>query len=394
MALDISKISKEKQTKPQEGGDIFSYLKKDITFTKGMSDKGKEMFYNEMSLMLNSGIDIDKALSIISQHFRKAKEKKVVEDIRANLISGLSFSQAIEQAEGFSPYEFYSIRIGEEIGRIELVLNQLALFYKRKLKQRKQVINALTYPVVVLFTAFAAVGFLMNFVVPIFTEVFKRFDGDLPALTKRVISMSEFITSHFAVMLLGVVAIVVIIVYFHNTPFFRKYSSLFLMKIPVVGVTITKVYTARFCHAMTLLTSAHVPMLRAIEMVEKMIGFYPFEVALRGVQQGILKGEYLYQTLSEYSFFESKMVALIKVAEEVNRMDTVFNELSQQYTEEVENSVSIVSSILEPLLIVTVGLLVGVILIAMYLPLFQLSTSFSKKLHQKKNCIYFAQKKK
>ena len=377
MALNISNIAKESKKKEPDSDDLFSFLKKDISFSKGMTDKGKEMFYSEMSLMLNSGIDIDKALSIIAQHFKKAKENKVVEAIRENLISGLSFSQAIEQVDGFSPYEYYSLRIGEEIGRIELVLNQLALFYKRKLKQRKQVINALTYPIVVLFTAFAAVGFLMNFVVPIFTEVFKRFDGDLPALTQRVITMSEYVTSHFAAMLLGVVAIVAVVLYFRNTPFFRKYSSHILMKIPGVGNTITKVYTARFCHAMTLLSSAHVPMLRAIEMVEKMIGFYPFEVALREMQQGIIRGEYLYQTLSQFSFFDSKMVALIKVAEEVNRMDTVFNELSQQYTEEVENSVNLVSSILEPLLIITVGFLVGVILIAMYLPLFQLSTSFA-----------------
>ena len=145
---------------------------------------------------------------------------------------------------------------------------------------------------------------------------------------------------------------------------------------PIINGFTTKLYSARFCQSMTLLVSAHVPMLRAIDLVERMIGYYPYEEALRTIAAGILRGDTLSTTMARFPIFERKMVALIRVAEEVNKMDVVFNELSKQYTAELESSVSLLSSLLEPILIILVGILVGVILIAMYLPLFQLSTSF------------------
>ncbi len=377
MAIDLSKIKSNKQKKEESKVDTFAFLKKDISFKKGFGDKNKETFYNELSLLLNSGVDIDKALDIILEQLKNDKEKDVITQIKNHLISGKSFSESLEMLEGFSPYEFYSIRIGEETGKLEMVLTQLATFYKRKLKQRRQVMNALSYPIIVVITAFAAVGFMMKFVVPIFSEVFKRFQGELPGITKNVIAVSDFVTSYFLLILLFIAGIVALIIAYKKNPTYRKYSALLLLKIPIFGSLTQKIYTARFCHSMALLVSAKVPMLRAIELVEKMIGFYPYEQALSEIREGILKGNYLFQTMEKYPIFDRKMVALVKVAEEVNKMDVVFNELSTQYIEEVENSVSIMSNLLEPLLIIVVGLLVGVILIAMYLPLFQLSTSFS-----------------
>ncbi|MBP7222208.1 MAG: type II secretion system F family protein [Sedimentibacter sp.] len=377
MAIDISRIKSRKPKKEQESAGFLSFLKKDISFSKGFGDKSKESFYSELSLLLNSGVDVGKALDILLEELSKNKEKNVITQVKNLLISGKSFSESLELVQGFSPYEFYSIRIGEETGKLEMVLTQLSTFYKRKLKQRRQVMNALSYPIIVIITAFAAVGFMMNFVVPIFTEVFKRFQGELPGITKSVIAMSEFFTNYFLLILLAIGGVVALIIAYRKQPLYRKYSSMILLKMPIFGSITQKVYTARFCHSMALLISAKVPMLRAIELVEKMIGFYPYELAMVQIKEGILKGQYLYQTMEKYPIFDRKMVALVKVAEEVNKMDEVFNELSTQYNEIVENSMSILSNLLEPLLIILVGLLVGVILIAMYLPLFQLSTSFS-----------------
>ena len=118
-------------------------------------------------------------------------------------------------------------------------------------------------------------------------------------------------------------------------------------------------------------------MIRAIDLVEKMIGFYPFEQVMKEIKKNIIKGEFLYETLQKYDFFDRKLVALVKVAEEVNKMEVVFNELSHQYNDEIEGRISVMSNLLEPILIIIVGFLVGIILIAMYLPLFQLSTSFA-----------------
>lgn len=377
MAIDISGIKKEKKVESKPLKVNTSILNREISFGKGFNDRNKETLYQELSLLMNSGVDINRSLEIIEEHYKKEKDKKVIRDIRAYLIDGKSFSQSLEVIEGFTPYEYYSIRIGEETGRLELVLDQLATFFKRKLRQRKQVTNALTYPVMVLITAFVAVGFMMNFVVPLFSEVFKRFNGELPAITKTVISASEFFNKNIILVLLFIAALVVSLVYVRKKEWYRKYYSKILLKIPIAGELTKKIYAARFCHAMSLLITAHVPMIRAIDLVEKMIGFYPFEQVMKEIKVSIVRGEFLYETLQKYDFFDRKLVALVKVAEEVNKMEVVFNELSHQYNDEIEGRIAVMSNLLEPILIIIVGALVGVILVAMYLPLFQLSTSFA-----------------
>lgn len=377
MAIDISGIKRDKKIESKPFKLNSSILNREISFSKGFNDKNKETLYQELSLLMNSGVDINRSLEIIAEHYKKEKDKQVIKDIKNYLIEGKSFSQSLELIEGFSPYEYFSIRIGEETGRLEMVLEQLATFYKRKIRQRKQITNALTYPIMVLITAFIAVGFMMNFVVPLFSEVFKRFNGELPAITQMVISASDFFNKNIIIIILFIAGLIISLVYIRKKEWYRKYYSRILLKIPIAGELTKKIYAARFCHAMSLLITAHVPMIRAIDLVEKMIGFYPFEQVMKEIKKNIIKGEFLYETLQKYDFFDRKLVALVKVAEEVNKMEIVFNELSHQYNDEIEGRISVMSNLLEPIMIIIVGFLVGIILIAMYLPLFQLSTSFA-----------------
>ncbi|MHC1705772.1 MAG: type II secretion system F family protein [Tenuifilaceae bacterium] len=377
MAIDISGIKNQRKSDSIPFKLSGSLLSKEISFSKGFNDKNKETLYQELSLLMNSGVDINRSLEIIAEHYKKEKDKKVIKDIKNFLIEGKSFSQALELIEGFSPYEYYSIRIGEETGRIQMILEQLSTFYKRKIRQRKQVANALTYPLLVVITSLVAVGFMLNFVVPVFSEVFKRFQSELPPITKTVIATSDFFNNNILIISLVLLGLIVSIAYVRKKEWYRKYYSIVLLKIPIAGELTKKIYAARFCHAMSLLISAHVPMIRAIDLVEKMIGFYPFEQVMMEIKKNIIKGEFLYETLQKYDFFDRKLVALVKVAEEVNKMEVVFNELSHQYNDEIEGQISVMSNLLEPILIIIVGVMVGVILIAMYLPLFQLSTSFA-----------------
>jgi len=377
MAIDISGIKKKSKVELTSSKPSKSLLSREISFRKGFNDKNKETLYQELSLLMNSGVDINRSLEIIAEHYKKERDKNTIRDIRNYLVEGKGFSEALEMIEGFTPYEFYSIRIGEETGGLQLVLDQLATFYKRKIRQRRQVANAMTYPLLVIVTSFVAVGFMLNFVVPVFSEVFKRFNGELPAITKTVIAASDFFNKNIIVILLFIIALITSVIYVRKKEWYRKYFSIVLLKIPIAGELTKKIYAARFCHAMSLLISAHVPMIRAIDLVEKMIGFYPFEQVMKEIKKSIIKGEYLYETLQKYDFFDRKLVALVKVAEEVNKMEVVFNELSNQYNDEIEGRISVMSNLLEPILIIIVGFLVGIILISMYLPLFQLSTSFA-----------------
>lgn len=352
-------------------------LSKDISFgSTQLNDKKKEAFYLELSTLLSSGIDLKTALELILLGQEREKEKTLYHTIKEKVLLGNALSQALKLSNKFSDYEYFSICIGEETGRIAEVLTDLATYFKSKIAQRRKVINAVTYPVIVLSTSMGAVFFMLKFVVPMFADVFQRFGGKLPFITALVLKLSAVFNQLF---FYGIILLFMLIVFFtfnKKKHWFRQFSSIIIMKTPVVGEIVRKIYLARFANTMRLLVSTDTPLLRSIALVRQMIGFYPLETSLEKVEQAILKGATLHQSLGQFSFYPAKMLQLIKVGEEVNRLDYFFEKIASQYTEEVEYRTSTISSFLEPLIIIFLGLVVGLILIAMYLPMFQMSNSF------------------
>jgi len=282
----------------------------------------------------------------------------------------------MEQSKKFSLYEVYSLQIGEETGKLIEVLQDLAKFYQNKIKQRRKIVSSLTYPCVVLSTSLGAVFFMLKFVVPMFGDVFKRFGGRLPWITEKIIGISQAMENNFFKVFILLMAIGIFLFTTRKTERFRQLSSKLLLKIPVVGNLVQKIYLARFCNSMRLLINAHLPLLRAIALCRQMIGYYPIESSLQKVEDDIMKGKSLHQSLQQFPVYPSKLIQLIKVGEETNQLDYFFARISDQYIEEVEYKTSTLSSMMEPLIIIFLGLIVGVILISMYLPLFQMSNSF------------------
>lgn len=377
-SIDISQYQKKKRPdpKPEEAG-LFAFLNKDISFgSKQVPDKKKESLYVELSTLLLSGIDLRTALELILVDQEQAKDKVLFEGVRGRILSGLALSEALKETGKFSDYEFYSIRIGEETGRLGEVLTDLAKYYKSKIQQRRKIVSAVTYPAIVLLSSMGAVFFMIKFVVPMFADVFLRFGGKLPWITAAIISFSGWFDRYFGWLLLLIVAITVLYFLKRRTEWFRRISSGLLLKIPVVGDIVRKIYLARFANTMRLLVSTDTPLLRSIALVRQMISYYPIESSLLKVEEDILQGESLHRSLAVFPFYPAKMIQLIKVGEEVNRMDYFFEKIASQYTEEVEYRTNTISSLLEPLIIIFLGLVVGVILIAMYLPMFQMSNSF------------------
>jgi type IV pilus assembly protein PilC len=376
-SIDISRYQKKKPQKKQEDKDLFAFLNKDISFgSKQVSDKKKEGLYVELSTLLLSGIDLRTSLELILVDQEQAKDKVLFEGIRQRILNGLSLSDALRETEKFSDYEYYSIRIGEETGKLGEVLTDLAKFYKSKIQQRRKIISAVTYPAIVLLSSFGAVFFMIKFVVPMFADVFLRFGGKLPWITAMIISFSGWFDRYFIFIILLFVAMVVLYFFNRKKEWFRNVSSRLLLKVPIVGDLVKKIYLARFANTMRLLVSTDTPLLRSIALVRQMIDYYPIETSLLKVENDILHGASLHKSLSGFDFYPAKMIQLIRVGEEVNRMDYFFEKIAAQYTEEVEYRTNTISSLLEPLIIIFLGLVVGVILIAMYLPMFQMSNSF------------------
>lgn len=383
-SLDLSryqpKPGKKPVAPPEEGSSLSEKLSdtlsKDIAFfDKKFGQTQKEAFYSELGLLLSSGIDIKTALEIIEDQMKVKKHREIIMQIKDDIISGNAVWEAIHKhPKTFSVYEYQSIRIGEESGKLPEVLMELGKFYTSAIKLRRQVISTLTYPVVVLVMSVLIVQFMLSFVVPMFSDIFKHTGADLPATTQLLIKVSAKSGLIFYSLLFLVIAGML----FHKTQqhktWFRKYSAAIFLKIPVINELIRKIYLARFCQSMKLLLGSKVLLIDALDLVKNMIGYYPIEFALDSVRKDVYAGKQLHESLSEHSIFPKKLVSLIKVSEEVNAPELIFDKLNQQYSEEIEHQQAVIGKVVEPLFLVILGGLVGFILVAMYTPLFKMSS--------------------
>ncbi|WP_286863333.1 MULTISPECIES: type II secretion system F family protein [Sphingobacterium] len=381
-SIDISKYKKKNevpgpQPSKEESGGLIAFLSRDISFgSTQLPDKKKEEFYVEFSTLLLSGVDLKTAFDLVLLDQKNSKDNKLFQEIKGNVLVGDSLSDAIRKSDKFSNYEFFSLRIGEETGKLGEVMKELALFYKSKISQRRKIISALTYPVIVLSTSVGAILFMLKFVVPMFSDIFTRFGGELPAITAFILKVSKFMDRTFWWAVLAILIFVVFIRVNRKQLWWRKWSSKIMLKLPLFGDIIRKVHLARFANTMRLLVSTNTPLLQSIQLVQQMTDFYPIAHSLEGAEREILQGESLHAALAKYPFYPAKTVQLIRVGEEVNRLDFFFEKIATQLTEEVEYKTSTLSSLLEPFIIIFLGLVVGLILIAMYLPMFQMSNSF------------------
>lgn len=375
--IEISKItaSQSKKTEPIRNANAFlNILNKDISFSGGkLSDKKKEKFYSELQVLIAAGVDIKTVLEIIEEQHNKQKDRDLFNNIKEKVINGSSLSEAMEKEKNiFSDYEIFSLRIGEESGRMSEVLLEQANYFSKKIKQKRQLVQAITYPSLVVSVAIGAVYFMLRFIVPMLQDMFKRFGGELPYMTKMVIKASDFVVAYGLLILLLFLLIGIVFYSQRHTIWFRKTSASFVLKIPFLGNILKKIYLARFCQSMNLLLNARTRLVHALELVNKMVGFYPIEKSLQQIVGEVEKGQSLYKSLSQYEIYPSHLISLIKIAEEVNKLDEMFGRLAKQYSDEVEHEMGLLSSVLEPVIMIFLGFFVIIILVAMYLPMFQM----------------------
>jgi type IV pilus assembly protein PilC len=374
MAFRLDTITDNQPTRAEEKKET-SFLQKEITLFGGVfSNKVKEDFYTELSVLLKAGIALRDALELLQKAQKKKVNIEIIRSVVEDVVGGKSFSEAIKGQKRFSEYEYYSIKIGEETGTLPKVAEQLGSFFSKKNEQRRNLISALTYPIIILATAVLVVIFMLQFVVPMFRDIFEQQQVELPSITQFIISLSGFVGDYGLLLILLITALFIFGGLVRKNKTYKKYRDKLILKIPFVGNFVKTVYLSQFTQAVSLLTASKVPMVNSIQMVRKMIGFYPLQEALKKTEQAILTGKPLSLALQGDKFFSDKMIAMVKVAEETNQNEFIFERLNQQYTVQVQQQSKLLSTVMEPFIILFVGVLVGVILVAMYLPMFKLSS--------------------
>lgn len=376
MSIELKSNSKKSANSNKDSKkSIFDFMNKDISFFRNkVSEKKKEQLYSSLYTLLNAGIDVSAVFQTIIEEQEKPKDKIIYEEIYGYLVKGLSLSQSFKKSNKFSEYEYYSIQIGEETGNLSEIFNELQIYFNQKIEQKRKLIGALTYPAVVLSVAFLVVVFMLNVIVPMFADVFKRFGGELPWLTQQVMNLSNFVNHNIIWILLSVVVFASLYVSQRKNKWFQKATDQLLLKTPVIGQLAHRIYLSRFCKMMALLIKADLPLVDSLELLSKMISFYPIEESVLRIKEGVIKGKTLYQAMAIEPIFTSKIKSLVKIGEEVNQLDIMFEKLSEQYNKEVDYNIQLFNSILEPLLIIFLAIVIGLILVAMYLPIFKLSS--------------------
>lgn len=381
MAIPIHEIQSPKASprpSPKSGPKTSGWQKllaKEIGGGK-LKDSFKESFYSELALLLEAGMNVKSALDLLTGQQKKERLKKLLTDTVDQLTRGARFSEVLQKQGKFTAYEYYSVRIGEETGNLVEVLKRLSSFYAQKIQQRRALIGALTYPMVILLTAFLAVTFMLTYMVPMFEDVFMRMGGELPALTRMIIGLSEGFGNFLWLLLTLVGAVTLLHFLYRERPAYRKARAAVVLHVPLVGPMIAKTYTLRLIQSLSLLITSKVPLTEALELSVRMVRFYPIEHSLGEVRKKILQGSSLHDGLALFPIYGHRLVSLIKVGEETNQLGMILTKLSAQMEDELQHRAKILGNTLEPLIIVFLGFLVALILVAMYLPMFQMSGSF------------------
>jgi type IV pilus assembly protein PilC len=341
-------------------------------FHKKASDRDKARLYSALSVLLEAGLDMAQALHLLVEQKPAKVWAKVLPKVEQNMLAGQGLSDALEQTKLFSAYEITSLRIGEETGYLQPILKQMEVYFEDRIRLRRLIVGALSYPIMVLTITAGTVYFMLRFIVPMFATIFARFNRELPPLTQGVIAVSEWIGTYGG-WLMGTIGLLVgVHLWAKKHQIYRSIGGNLLLKMPLVGTTIQKVQLARISNAMYFLIHAENPLVKSLELTAQMLSFYPYRKLLQQTAEKVMHGIALSDAIHDPLLIPKQAQALIRVGEEANQLGKVFEKLAQQYQKEIEYQTQVISKVLEPLLILLVASIVGLVLVAMYMPLFSL----------------------
>lgn len=377
MSIQISKTTEQKSRRPlgTKVGLLGRGRLKLPQFGRAFNDVRKERLFRELALLLRSGVDPRTVLELLQAAQGDQGARDIVSSIRQAIVRGSSLSDAMERTAAFTPYERFSVRMGEESGRLADVFEELANHHADRIAIRGMLRQAFAYPIFVLCITTGVIAFMMNVIIPMFAQVFARSGTELPALTRSVLKMSKILRTYWPWMLTMIAALGFAIGMIKRNKNSLVHLERLVWFVPVLGPIQRKTRLARFCRSMAFLLSSGAPLDRALELSEQMTGSIRLQRALAIVRGEVVKGNTLGRSLARHSEFEPTMVAMIGVAEEVKQLDRMFQRLAERYMADVKQRTAMLGSVLEPAMILIIAVLVGVVLVAMYLPMFKLGTA-------------------
>ena len=335
-------------------------------------------FTRQLATLVDAGLPLLRGLQVLEKQERNQTLRGIIKDLALSIESGSTFSEGLAQhPKVFNRLYVNMVKAGELGGVLEVVLNRLSEFMEKAQKIKGKVKAAMFYPVAVLIVAVAILGILMTYVVPKFKEVFEgMLDGaQLPAFTRVVLGISDTIKNHFLWTAVGVAIVVAAIMISIRTKAGRRIFDKIKLKMPAIGPVISKVAIARLTRTLGTLISSGVPILQALTIVKETAGNVIISTAISDVHESVKEGETITAPLDKSGVFPPMVISMVDVGEQTGALPEMLLKIADNYDEEVDNAVSAMTSLLEPIMIVFLAVIVGSIVIAMFLPLITLMNS-------------------
>ena len=358
-------------TKVKKKGREFSFQ-----LGTGVGAKDIVTFTRLFATMIDAGLPIVQCLDILQGQTDNKLFANILRDVKASVEQGATFSDSLRRhPKVFDPLYTNLVQAGEVGGILDTILNRLAVYIEKAMKLRRQVRGAMVYPSIVLVVFLGVLTILLAFVIPGFQNMFKDFGAkdELPVLTQGVMAVSHFFVGNFVWFFLAMTGIIVGLTYLYRTPAGKRQIHKIMLKAPVLGPVLRKIAVARFTRTLGTLLSSGVPILDALEIVAKTAGNVIVEEAIMFARARISEGKNMAEPLMQTNVFPPMVVQMVGVGEQTGALDAMLNKIADFYEEEVDVAVSAMTALIEPVMMVGIGGTVGVVLIAMYLPIFSIA---------------------
>ena len=378
-------IPKEKKAKVAKTASKSpaSPKEKKVLFKKStVKSKVLMIFTRQLATLIDAGLPLLRGLTVLAKQERDLTLKATINSLADAVQGGSTFSEGLAQhPKIFNKLYINMVKAGELGGVLELVLNRLAEFQEKAQKIKNKVVSAMFYPIIVLFIAIVIMGFLLVFIVPKFEQIFHDMLGGkpLPALTQFVMGASAMVKDHLLLIFAGVAGLAVGYSLFARTAFGRTFLDAFTLKMPVFGDLVRKSSISRFTRTLGTLVTSGVPILQALNITRETAGNSVIADAITKVHDSVKEGESIVQPLEASGVFPPMVISMIDVGEETGQLPEMLLKIAEVYDDEVDNAVSGLTSLLEPIMIVFLALIVGTIVIALFMPLITIIQEMQNK---------------
>jgi type IV pilus assembly protein PilC len=368
-SLKRMKIEPEKVKKKPK--DLFA----NVSF---LQPKVKEadiiLFARQFSTMIDAGLPIIQCLDILYSQQENATFKKILKSIKETVEGGATLAESLKKfPKLFDDLFVNMIAAGEAGGILDTILRRLSSYMEKAAKLKSRVKGAMTYPIVTLIIATGVLIVILVFVIPVFQDMFSEFGSQLPAFTQMVINASEFTKKHIIYMIVGLILFIIAFRKYYKTEKGREAVDSLVLKLPVFGLLIRKVAVAKFTRTMGTMLSSGVAILEALDIVAKTSGNKTIEKAVYSVRADIAEGRTMADPLQESGVFPPMVCQMIAVGESTGALDAMLDKIAIFYDEEVDQAVENLTALIEPFMLVFLGVTIGGLVIAMYLPIFKMA---------------------